>query len=154
RARPALLRQRQRRRRPLGLALSPQEARRLARVGRMPIDAGALHVTNGDSAAATLRETGLVGDRLVVWRDVLPEGPVPAVDDARLRAVRAEFLGADPRDLAERDGALAAGRDGDYVLWFEADLYDQLQLVQILAALSALEVAPERLTLICIGEHL
>jgi hypothetical protein len=39
------------------------------------------------------------------------------------------------------------------VLWFEADLYDQLQIAQILARLRALEVPPERITLICIGEH-
>ena len=45
-------------------------------------------------------------------------------------------------------------RDGEYVLWFEADLYDQLQLVQILAKLRELEVPPSRITLICIGEHL
>jgi Domain of unknown function (DUF1835) len=125
--------------------------------------AGALHVTNGDSTAATLRETGLVGERLVVWRDVLHEGPVPDVDDARLRSVRAEFLGGGDgppavaqvlRSLQERDRALAAGRDGDYVLWFEADLYDQLQLAQILARLASFGVAPEGVTLICIGEHL
>jgi hypothetical protein len=58
------------------------------------------------------------------------------------------------RAFEERDRALAAGRDGDYVLWFEADLYDQLQLAQILDRLAALRVAPERVTLICIGEHL
>ena len=45
------------------------------------------------------------------------------------------------------------GRGGEYVLWFEADLYDQLQLAQIVARLAALGVAPERVTLICIGEH-
>jgi hypothetical protein len=39
-------------------------------------------------------------------------------------------------------------------LWFEADLYDQLQIVQILAQLHMLGVAAERITLICIGEHL
>jgi hypothetical protein len=120
----------------------------------VPATNGALHITNGDSAATTLRDTGLVGDRLVVWRDVLHEGPVPDVDDARLRAVRADFLGGDVGSFEERDRALEAGRDGDYVLWFEADLYDQLQIVQILAALAALGVAPERVTLICIGEHL
>jgi hypothetical protein len=115
--------------------------------------AGALHVTNGDSTARTLRETGFV-ERLVVWRDVLHEGPVPDVDDAELRAARAGFLGVSVRSFEERDRALAAGREGDYVLWFEADLYDQLQLAQILARLAALDVAPERVTLICIGEHL
>jgi hypothetical protein len=49
---------------------------------------------------------------------------------------------------------LAAHRSGAYVLWFEADLYDQLQLVQVLATLRAQRVAAERITLICIGEHL
>jgi hypothetical protein len=121
--------------------------------------AGALHVTNGDSTAQTLRRTGLV-ERLVVWRDVLHEGPVPDVDDARLRTLRAEFLARDGvsaaevlRTLEERDRALAAGRGGEYMLWFEADLYDQLQLAQIVARLAALGVAAERVTLICIGEH-
>ena len=42
---------------------------------------------------------------------------------------------------------------GEYVLWFEADLYDQLQIAQILAALDTLGVAPGRVTLICIGEY-
>jgi hypothetical protein len=117
-----------------------------------------VHVTNGDSTAATLRAAGLA-PQLVVWRDVLHEGPVPAVGDSELREVRARFLGGPDaetvrRTLAERDRALADGRDGEYVLWFEADLYDQLQLAQILAQLAALDVAPERVTLICIGEHL
>jgi hypothetical protein len=85
---------------------------------------------------------------------------VPAVGEAELRDVRARFLGGDDgddrvrADLEERDRALADGRDGDYILWFEADLYDQLQLAQILDRLARLEVAPERITLICIGEHI
>jgi hypothetical protein len=98
----------------------------------------------------------------VVWRDVLHEGPVPDVGNDELRDVRARFLGdgdadavaAARRAFEERDAALASGRDGDYVLWFEADLYDQLQLAQILARLAELHVAPERISLICIGEYL
>jgi Domain of unknown function (DUF1835) len=119
-----------------------------------------VHVTNGDSTASTLREGGIV-PRIVVWRDVLHEGPVPAVGDAELREVRARFLSGDDaapervrRLLAERDIALEAGHGGRYVLWFEADLYDQLQLAQILDRLARLGVAPERITLISIGEHL
>ena len=89
-----------------------------------------------------------------MWRDVLHEGPVPEVGDAQLRAVRARFLGASVRDFEQRDAALAAGRDGEYLLWFEADLYDQLQIAQILARLAELRVTAERITLICIGEYL
>ena len=55
--------------------------------------------------------------------------------------------------FAERDRILEANRDGEYVLWFEADLYDQLQIIQILARLADLGVPAQRITLICIGEH-
>jgi hypothetical protein len=120
--------------------------------------ADALHVSNGD--ATDLPGTGLA-QRVLYWRDVLHEGPVPAVDPEELRQIRAEFLrraGADDRSeasdmFAERDRTLAANRDGEYVLWFEADLYDQLQIIQILDRLAGLDVPAQRITLICIGEH-
>ncbi len=120
--------------------------------------AEALHVSNGD--ATDLPGTGLA-TRVLYWRDVLHEGPVPEVGPEELRRIRAAFLyeaGADDRNeglamFAERDRELAANRDGEYVLWFEADLYDQLQIIQILARLAELGVPAERITLICIGEH-
>ena len=119
-----------------------------------------LHVTNGDIVVDLLRRAGLA-DAALAWADVLHEGPVPAgLDDDGLRRARAEFLaGADGGDTAEalrrltdRDRALAGGRAGGYLLWFEADLYDQLQIAQILAALGDLGVGPGRVTLVCIGE--
>ena len=119
-----------------------------------------LHVTNGDSTVHGLRGAGLAGT-IMPWRDALHEGPVPDVPDDELRRIRAAFLddrnAADvgtETELAERDRTLAGHRDGEYVLWFEADLYDQLQLIQILATLRALDVPAGRITLICIGEHL
>ena len=118
----------------------------------------ALHVSNGDST--DLAGTGLVS-RVLYWRDSLHEGPVPAVAPDELRRIRAAFrVGANVDDraegsgmFAERDRTLAANRDGEYVLWFEADLYDQLQIIQILALLADLGVPAQRITLICIGEH-
>src|SRR4051794_28588627 len=117
-----------------------------------------LHVSNGD--ATDLAGTGLA-EHILYWRDTLHEGPVPALGPEELRRVRADFLlseGADDRREADRmfldrDEALAAHRDGEYVLWFEADLYDQLQIIQILDRLRALGVPAQRVTLICIGEH-
>jgi hypothetical protein len=120
-----------------------------------------LHVTNGDIVVDLLRRAGLAPDALA-WADVLHEGPVPAgLDDHGLRRARADFLaGADGVDAAEvrrrledRDRALAAGRAGEYLLWFEADLYDQLQIAQVLAMLAELGVAPDRVGLVCIGEY-
>jgi hypothetical protein len=122
---------------------------------------GALHVTNGDIVVDLLRRAGLAGQALA-WADVLHEGPVPAgLDDAGLRRVRAEFIaggdGIDPAEVLgrfeDRDRAVTAHRDSDYLLWFEADLYDQLQIAQILATLRGLGVDPGRVTLVCIGEY-
>jgi hypothetical protein len=117
-----------------------------------------LHVTHGDITAAGLREAG-IAERALRWQDALHEGPVPAVPAAELRRIRARVLASDGADavermLAERDATLDANRGGAYVLWFEADLYDQLQIAQILTRLAELEVEPERITLINIGEHM
>jgi hypothetical protein len=117
-----------------------------------------LHVTNGDSAVLGIEATGVGGD-VVPWRDALHEGPLPAdAGPAELRAVRARFLAGHGWGDAEaieagmraRDERLAEARDtGEpIVLWFEHDLYDQLQLLQILDAVdgaAALEaILPDR----------
>lgn len=120
-----------------------------------------LHVTNGDSAASSLRLSGVDG-RVLAWRDILHEGPVPGdLSPAALRRVRAQYLARRvqvdaakaERELAERDQSLEAGVRGRYMLWFEADLYDQLQMMQVLDALARFEVEPARITLVCIGEY-
>lgn len=101
-----------------------------------------LHVTNGDSVVHTIERAGLPGTARS-WIDVLYEGPVPAGLDAaalaRVRADAAEALGWAPADevaaaYARRDAALDAAEH--VVLWFEHDLHDQLQLVQVLDRLA------------------
>jgi hypothetical protein len=109
-----------------------------------------LHVTNGDATVPGIRGTGLPG-RILPWRDVLHEGPVPDANDDERRQIRAEFLGVSAAAFADRDRVLD-GHEGRFVLWFEADLYDQLQLAEILGRL-----APRTnidVTLISVGEHL
>lgn len=92
-----------------------------------------VHITNGDSVAALLRRWA--GEpRLIVWRDVLHEGPVlPGLTLEQQSVNRAAFLGAPLKDFEARDRQmrLLAQRDSIW-LWFEDDLYDQLQLLQIL----------------------
>ena len=52
-----------------------------------------------------------------------------------------------------RDAALhAAGRHDEIVLWFEHDLYDQLQLIQVLDALAELRGPP--ISLVCEEDYL
>ncbi|GAA2756780.1 hypothetical protein [Actinopolymorpha rutila] len=121
--------------------------------------AGVLHVTNGDCAAEVMRAAGLT-EPILPWRDVLHDGPVPGgLTDAELRAVRADFIAGgwgDPAsvraDFDARDATLAAHRDGRVVLWFEADLYDQLQVVQVIDQLHRAGVPPESVSLVSAGE--
>jgi hypothetical protein len=119
-----------------------------------------LHITNGDSAAGSLSQSRISG-HVLSWRDVLHEGPVPAgLDLKALSLVRARFIAGEgwaaestaPVMFEERDSLLrrAEARE-DVVLWFEADLYDQLQLIQLLDWFS--EHPPRSLSLICIADH-
>jgi hypothetical protein len=124
---------------------------------------GILNITNGDSAAERLRAADIEGD-ILVWRDVLHEGPVPGrLGFAQLREVRARFIG--DRGWATYDDALegftardamldASGGRDEVVLWFEHDLYDQLQLIQILHRLDTQGPDPGRLTLACEADYL
>jgi len=105
-----------------------------------------LIMTNGDNAAQRIDALGL-GDIVLPWRDVLHEGPVLPCDSLREQSVgRAAFIAgfadmpqADvARDFVQRDDVFlaVAGEDASRIeLWFEHDLYDQLQLMQILDVL-------------------
>jgi hypothetical protein len=122
-----------------------------------------LHVTNGDCAAARLREGGIQGD-LLPWRDVLHAGPVPArLSLEELSRVRADFIASSGwterrkarADFRRRDRELARFRDHEeVVLWFEHDLYDQLQLIQILGWFAERDSKRVRLTLIQTADYL
>jgi hypothetical protein len=117
-----------------------------------------LHVTNGDAAVPSLRAAGVQGD-LLPWRDVLHDGPVPGgLAPAELRRVRARFLARDGllterealRAFEARDARLdAAAAAGEAVmLWFEADLFDVLLLLQVLDRL----FEHARLRLVLVGQ--
>jgi len=111
-----------------------------------------LHITNGESAGNTLRQTAL-GGAVLSWQDVLHEGPVPALPRQKLLQTRARFLAdcgwgsrqALLSSLERRDRQLLEFfRDGlQVVLWFEHDLYDQLQLLDALTLAHTAEAAPE-----------
>ena len=120
-----------------------------------------LHLTNGDHAVGVLRAAELPGSYLP-WRDVLHEGPVPAgMNLANLSRLRSEFIAScgwgKPAELSRqflaRDAALEASiNEDEVVLWFESDLYDQLQLCQVLAWYKKQKGKPVRLSLICVDK--
>ena len=64
----------------------------LARQGKEPaMRPPLLHVTNGESAGNTLRQTA-IGGAVLAWQDALHEGPVPALPRQELLRTRARFL--------------------------------------------------------------
>ena len=111
-----------------------------------------LHITNGESAGNTLRQTTL-GGVVLPWRDVLHEGPVPAQPRREFLGTRARFLAgcgwgrqqALLSSFVRRDRQLLEALRNDFqvVLWFEHDLYDQLQLLDVLALAHTEGAAPE-----------
>ena len=121
---------------------------------------GMLHLTNGDSAAAVMRQAGFDGE-ILPWRDVLHEGPVSAAQLSltELSHLRAHFLAdkgwAEFKDVAAqmtaRDRLLGAAAGFErIVLWFEHDLFDQLQLLQLLSWFAGHDRGRARLDLLCI----
>lgn len=117
-----------------------------------------LHITNGDCVVRTLREANLPG-KYLSWIDVLHDGPVPDQSPQLLAQTRAEFiasLGWDSyenvlRSFTARDATLSWHEsDDEIVLWFEHDLFDQLQLIQLLNHLAAEEFSA-RLSLISVN---
>ena len=118
-----------------------------------------LHITNGESVS--LPETGLPG-QIIYWRDILHDGPVPrGLTLQELSRVRERFIAEffqmplSQVSFEKRDAAIADFRDHEeVVLWFEHDLYDQLQLIQILDWFSHQDPGPTRISLICVDSYL
>jgi hypothetical protein len=122
-----------------------------------------LHITDGSVASGLIEAAGIEGERLA-WDDVLHEGPVPAgLALAELSTVRADFIAragwgeraAVEAKFAARDSRLRALAPAaeEIVLWFEADLYDQLQLIQVLDLLAGEVATGAPVTLVEIDGH-
>jgi hypothetical protein len=122
-----------------------------------------LNITNGDFAVEIMKKAGIPG-KLLPWRDVLHMGPVPEdLSLGELSEVRAKFISGegwgDPKAITqsfiERDNTLKSYENYEKViLWFEHDLYDQLQILQILDWLHGHRSSRTQLSIICIDQYL
>ena len=102
--------------------------------------------------------------RLSLWADPLHEGPVPGrLSDDELVEVRARHLAAAgdargprtedvARELKEWRQTIAACECDELVLWFEHDLFDQLNLIHVLSYIDRLQIqGTKKVSLICVG---
>jgi len=119
-----------------------------------------LHVANGTCTTSIIRAAGIPGLRSQ-WADVLNEGPVPGgLSDGELVAVRERFLvGPDANLEDEHENSLRTWRAAidrhesydELILWFEHDLFDQLNLIQLLTWIRGSVPAAKTVSLVCIG---
>ena len=122
-----------------------------------------LHIHNGDSSAGTLKLSGVPGEHLP-FRENLMAGPTPqGLTTADWRSVRARFLAADDgpdeekcrKELADQDEALGRFLDHEeVVLWFEHDLFCQVNLIYLLAWFHERPASGAKLSLVCFNEFL
>jgi len=122
-----------------------------------------LNITNGDCAVEVMKKANIPGEFLT-WRDVLHDGAVPAgLSIEKLSEVRANFIISRgwgtpeniKRDFIERDNKLKSFKDFDKVImWFEHDLYDQLQIIQILDWFYSNLPLDTKLSMICRDRYL
>jgi hypothetical protein len=120
-----------------------------------------LHIHNGDSSAGTAKSSGLAGEHLA-WREALVCGPAPGgLTDDEFRKVRAEHLASAyyrsiedcERGLRAQEQALARFSDHEeVVLWFDHDLFCQVQLIWLLNWFARQEIGKTKLSLISIGK--
>lgn len=128
-----------------------------------------LHVANGSGTTRLIQAAGIPG-AVSIWADPLHDGPVPGeltdeeLLDVRLRYHRgtahitvATWGGSDqtldPMNDMRRWRATIE-RHGSYdelILWFEHDLFDQLNLIQLLAWIRERLPAAKPVSLVCIG---
>ncbi|SFV59361.1 hypothetical protein MNB_SV-13-185 [hydrothermal vent metagenome] len=116
-----------------------------------------LNIVNGDVTIEIIKKADINGDFLP-WRDFLHEGPVlQMVSIKQLSKIRAFFIHQQgfgsleeiEKEFQERDKKLK-----DYhkykkiILWFEHDLYDQLQMLQILSWFQSNNIGNIKLNLI------
>jgi hypothetical protein len=127
----------------------------------LTIECPMLHIHNGDSSAATARDAQIPGDH-IAWREALVCGPAPSgLNEREFIEVRAAHLAnayAVPiekcrADLRAMHDALASFPEHDeVVLWFEHDLFCQVQLIYLLSWFAGREMGKTKLSLICINK--
>jgi hypothetical protein len=120
-----------------------------------------LHIHNGESSAVTLSQSVVPGEQFA-FRDALISGPTPAgLGSEDWRRMRAQFLseayGVDvresERDLLRQVTTLASFPDHEeVVLWFEHDLFCQVNLIYLLDWFAQRDLGKTKVSLICIGE--
>jgi len=119
-----------------------------------------LHIHNGDATADVAKQSPIPGEHFA-WREALIEGPTPGnVTGTEWRRRRAQHLAnaykveleESEQELLKQEEKLESSSDYDeVVLWFEHDLFCQINMIYLLYRFSRQELGQTRLSLVCIN---
>lgn len=120
-----------------------------------------LHIHNGDASANIAKASLLPGEHFA-WRESLVTGPTQTqVSGDEWRSLRARHLSEAysvdlqecERRLLDQEKKLSSFEEHDeVVLWFEHDLFCQINLLYLLNWFGQQDTGNTKLSLICIGE--
>ena len=119
-----------------------------------------VHILNGDSTSEILKQSGISGD-LIVWREMLSEGPVsPTVGNDEFWGLRYGYFESELKinKIAYYDTAIKElikiedlSSYKEVVLWFEYDLFCQVNLMALCTYLLNHYSKSLNYYLVCVG---
>ncbi len=120
-----------------------------------------LHITNGDNLTSKLKELNLPGD-IITWREMLCEGKTESnVGSESFWKTRFEFLNKYykvskshfiEKTLKEYRALCNHKKENHIILWFQYDLFSQVNLLALVSWLKAHRKYAE-ISLICTGKE-
>lgn len=120
------------------------------------MEKGVLHIVNGDSLAEQMQELNLPGE-LVIWRELLCEGPTLQEINSDFFKLRKKFLkktynisaeNYEERFIAEIKRLKSFNNYDEVVLWFEFDLFCHINMLAAINLLAQKEKS-RPITLVC-----
>ena len=121
-----------------------------------------LHILNGDSTAQILEESSITGD-VIVWREMLCEGPLQkevgsdkfwmcrySFFENELAVSKLEYFDKTIREIVKIEDI---ANYNEVVLWFEYDLFCQINLLALSTYLLKFYRKDVKFSLICTGKE-
>ena len=122
-----------------------------------------LHILNGDETAKVFTQAGIPADAVIVWREILSEGPIidhhSPVDfwQARQHYIAETYnesaITYIDKVTAEVKRLETFGQHEEVVLWFEHDLLCQVNLLYLLHWFAKHQPGNTTISLVCITTH-
>lgn len=121
-----------------------------------------LHILNGDSTLSAFQTQSIPGE-VMVWREVLAEGKsVVEIGNEAFWKMRKAFFHSffntpdtkyQERVIQEFEKLKALKQYDEVILWFEYDLFCQINMMAILSWLAEQNLDQLKIALICLGKH-